>query len=84
MRRATRTEIARAGLLEAAPAEQHRARQVAHNYAREHRLNMWFVLATETPDGIEHAARAIERACGLNVLRLPKERTYTLEFKVAA
>lgn len=23
--------------------------EVAHNYRREHRLNMWFVLATETP-----------------------------------
>ena len=26
--------------------------QVAHNYRREHALNMWFVLATETPQGI--------------------------------
>ena len=26
--------------------------EVAHNYERTHRLNMWFVLATETPDGI--------------------------------
>src|SRR5690554_6994582 len=24
--------------------------EVAHNYRREHELNMWFVLATETPD----------------------------------
>ena len=24
--------------------------EVAHNYAREHALNMWFVLATETPE----------------------------------
>ncbi|MGD8712224.1 MAG: Lrp/AsnC family transcriptional regulator, partial [Thiohalophilus sp.] len=23
--------------------------EVAHNYEREHRFNMWFVLATETP-----------------------------------
>ena len=25
--------------------------EVAHNYERTHRLNMWFVLATETPEG---------------------------------
>jgi DNA-binding Lrp family transcriptional regulator len=24
--------------------------EVAHNYAREHELSMWFVLATETPE----------------------------------
>ena len=35
-------------------------REVAHNYERAHRLNMWFVLACETPDGIESVARAIE------------------------
>src|SRR5512139_1806482 len=26
--------------------------EVAHNYARDHQLNMWFVLATETPERI--------------------------------
>ena len=29
--------------------------EVAHNYRREHRLNMWFVLATESPG--EHRRR---------------------------
>ena len=29
--------------------------QVAHNYRREHELNMWFVLATETQAGIAEA-----------------------------
>ena len=31
--------------------------EVAHNYRREHRLNMWFVLATESPAQIDEAAR---------------------------
>jgi hypothetical protein len=31
---------------------------VAHNYRREHALNMWFVLATETQDGIAEAVAA--------------------------
>lgn len=26
--------------------------EVAHNYAREHELNMWFVLATEKPERV--------------------------------
>ena len=58
--------------------------EVAHNYARDHDLNMWFVLATETPEGIETAARTIETATGLAVLRLPKERSFALDFKVPA
>ncbi|MDE2585479.1 MAG: AsnC family transcriptional regulator, partial [Betaproteobacteria bacterium] len=41
--------------------------QVAHNYEREHRFNMWFVLATETPAGIAEAVAAIEAASGYPV-----------------
>lgn len=58
--------------------------EVAHNYERAHRLNMWFVLATETPEGIEHAARAIEEETGLAVYRFPKEREFFIGFRVAA
>ena len=58
--------------------------QVAHNYARAHRLNMWFVLATETPDGIEAAALEIERVTGLTVLRFPKLEEFFIGFRVAA
>ena len=58
--------------------------EVAHNYERDHRLNMWFVLATETPAGIERAARAIEAATGLTVLRFPKLEEFFIGFRVAA
>lgn len=58
--------------------------EVAHNYRREHRLNMWFVLATETPAGIAAAVAAIEVATGLPVLAFPKEREYFVEMKLAA
>ncbi len=34
--------------------------EVAHNYRREHTLNMWFVLATETPEAIDNILHAIE------------------------
>lgn len=58
--------------------------EVAHNYERAHRLNMWFVLATETPEGIGRVARAIEEETGLPVFRFPKEREFFIGFRVAA
>ncbi len=58
--------------------------EVAHNYARTHRLNMWFVLATETEAGIAEAADAIEAATGLAVYRFPKLREFFVGFRVAA
>jgi len=58
--------------------------EVAHNYERAHRLNMWFVLATETPEGIDRTAREIERETGLKVLLFPKEREFFVGFRVAA
>lgn len=57
---------------------------VAHNYRREHALNMWFVLATETPDGIAAACSQIEAATGLPVFAFPKEREYFVEMKLHA
>lgn len=58
--------------------------QVAHNYRREHALNMWFVLATETPSGIPAAIARIEQDTGLPVFAFPKEREYFVEMKLAA
>ena len=66
-----------AALLDAMPA-------VAHNYRREHQLNMWFVLATESADGMTPAIRAIEAASGLPVYAFPKEREYFVEMKLEA
>jgi siroheme decarboxylase len=58
--------------------------QVAHNYRREHALNMWFVLATETQAGIGEAIARIEAATGLPVYAFPKEREYFVEMKLEA
>lgn len=58
--------------------------EVAHNYQRDHRLNMWFVLATETPEGITTTADAIEMETGLDVLRFPKLQEFFIGFRVAA
>ena len=58
--------------------------EVAHNYERAHRLNMWFVLACEKPEGIKRAAARIERETRLKVLRFPKLQEFFIGFRVAA
>lgn len=58
--------------------------QVAHNYRREHQLNMWFVLATETKEGIGEAIARIEHDTGLPVYAFPKEREFFVEMKLEA
>ena len=58
--------------------------QVAHNYRREHQLNMWFVLATETKAGIAEAIARIEHDTGLPVYAFPKEREFFVEMKLEA
>ncbi|WP_297528207.1 Lrp/AsnC family transcriptional regulator [Thiohalobacter sp.] len=55
--------------------------EVAHNYARDHELNMWFVLATEAPEEIEDCIEAIEEGTGLPVYNFPKEREYFLDLR---
>lgn len=58
--------------------------EVAHNYRRDHRLNMWFVLATETAEAIERVAGDIEAETGHAVLRFPKLQEFYIRFRIAA
>ena len=58
--------------------------EVAHNYAREHDLNMWFVLATETPGQIDKLIEKIEDETGCEVFNFPKLREYFVELKLQA
>lgn len=58
--------------------------QVAHNYRREHLLNMWFVLATEKPEGIAEAIAQIEADTGLPVHAFPKEKEYFVQMQLEA
>jgi DNA-binding Lrp family transcriptional regulator len=46
--------------------------EVAHNYQRDHDMNMWFVLATETPAALQAAIDGIEKQTGLKVFNMPK------------
>ena len=58
--------------------------EVAHNYARNHELNMWFVIATETPEQIQQTITAIERQTGLSVYNMPKNKEYFVNLKLEA
>ena len=57
--------------------------EVAHNYARDHDLNMWFVVAAERPERVGEVLAEIEDATGLGVIDLPKIEEYFLELKLA-
>ena len=58
--------------------------QVAHNYARNHELNMWFVLATETQQVLEQTLVDIELQTGLRVYNMPKLNEYFVGLKLEA
>lgn len=58
-----------AALVNALPA-------VAHNYRREHRLNMWFVIAAESHEAAHAALDDVAAVTGLAVHAFPKEREY--------
>jgi DNA-binding Lrp family transcriptional regulator len=50
--------------------------EVAHNYARDHAFNMWFVLATEEPERIAEVIADIEQRTGYKVYNMPKIDEY--------
>jgi len=58
--------------------------EVAHNYEREHALNMWFVLATAAREEIPAVIRAIEAETGLRVLELPRLEEYFVDLRLSA
>lgn len=50
--------------------------EVSHNYARDHVLNMWFVISTEDAARIDAAIHDIEVATGYPVYAMPKEEEF--------
>ncbi|NOS87107.1 MAG: Lrp/AsnC family transcriptional regulator [Methylococcaceae bacterium] len=58
--------------------------EVAHNYQRNHVLNMWFVLATETPAQLQQALADIEQQTGLPVYNMPKINEYFVGLRLEA
>lgn len=74
----------------AVPAERYdevtelvnRHKEVAHNYARDHHYNMWFVIAAERPERIAEIIALIEQDTGLQVLNLPKLEEFFIGLKI--
>ncbi|ABC31125.1 Transcriptional regulator [Hahella chejuensis KCTC 2396] len=50
--------------------------EVAHNYERDHALNLWFVVATEKPEDVYAVLAAIASESGYPVYNLPKQREF--------
>ncbi len=59
-------------------------REVAHNYARDHLWNMWFVIATEDSQRIPAVEAAITEETGLPILDLPKIDEYHVALRLEA
>ncbi len=58
--------------------------EVAHNYRRGHRLNMWFVVAGESQAAVDQCVEAIEAETGLPVHCFVREREYRVELRLRA
>jgi DNA-binding Lrp family transcriptional regulator len=58
-------------------------REVNHNYAREHRLNLWFVAAAPDEERLAATLEGIERASGIEVLSLPLQEEYHIDLGFA-
>lgn len=50
--------------------------EVAHNYERDHELNMWFVLATDSEQSKAVVLAKLAAQTGLTVHDMPKQREY--------
>jgi DNA-binding Lrp family transcriptional regulator len=66
-----------AGLVNAHP-------EVAHNYERAHRYNMWFVLAAARRTRLAEVIGMIEAETSCAVLDLPRQEEYFVELKLSA
>jgi siroheme decarboxylase len=45
--------------------------EVNHNYQRDHAINLWFVVATDSREAVTRVLEDIEAATGITVLDLP-------------
>lgn len=58
-------------------------REVNHNYEREHRWNLWFVLTAPSRVRVEAVLDDIRRRTGLDVIDLPMIEDYHLDLGFA-
>ena len=57
--------------------------EVAHNYKRDHDYNMWYVLATDSPEKINEVNNDIEKKIGMKVFNMPKLDEYYIGLQLA-
>ena len=69
-------------VFEAVTAKVNAHVEVAHNYEREHLLNMWFVVAAETAERAVEVIDEIAQETGLDVYAMPKLDEYFVELKL--
>lgn len=65
--------------LDAVAAQVNAEPGVNHNYAREHRLNLWFVATAGDAAQLTASVDRIERTSGEHALRLPMRRAYRID-----
>ncbi len=53
--------------------------EVNHNYEREHRFNLWFVITAPDQERLREVVKSIERDTGLTVMTLPMERAFHID-----
>ncbi len=58
--------------------------QVAHNYRREHELNMWFVVAVGQEERAQTVLDKIEACTGCHVFAMPKLKEYYVGLRFEA
>ena len=56
--------------------------EVAHNYLREHRFNLWFVIAEDCLERVNGVIGTIETATGHPVYAMPKLKEYFLDLRL--
>ena len=57
-------------------------KQVAHNYARTHKLNMWFVVTGKDRRDIASILQEIRLETGLEVYDFPKEKEFFIGLRL--
>jgi DNA-binding Lrp family transcriptional regulator len=53
--------------------------EVNHNYEREHRYNLWFVVVAEDDNQLQRVLAEIEESCGYPLLDLPLQHEHFID-----
>jgi DNA-binding Lrp family transcriptional regulator len=67
------------GELQAVADRVSRYQEVNHNYEREHRFNLWFVVTATDERRVQQVLDSIEAETGLPLLNLPLEKSYYID-----